>query len=637
MLKYDSLLIIFNMAKLLEYQEPHVAKLIKALEKYNIALDASDTGTGKTYSAIAIAKRLNLRPVIICPKCVINSWTKVAKTFEVDPILITNYDQIIAPWITSTKQQEELILALAESKIMDKFLDEADKAETKSKSESESKTDPNKTKSDLDKTKTDPNKTSSLDNISSVSKSKSKIKSKSESKTKTKTKTKSTDQSRLTKHNKTKSSVQIKPYLEYCKKKFKNANLDNSDSDSEPEANTVNDNDEAAEAIEAVEDIGIGAKAKTKGKSKSKSKSAKTKTKSKSKPKEELQTFEWTIPDKSILIFDEVHRCKNSKTLHYKLLVSIREYLSKDMKCLILSATIADKVKYFAPVAYLLGWINDYDESFPKWIKKKSVDVGFPIGKTIHHMLFPFYGSRLRISELGDLFPHNQILPECYDMENAGEIENQYMIIQKALGDLREKKESARCILEIILRARQMIELLKYPTFCELIEDHLENDLSVVVFVNFNETLLKLAKTFNTDSVVHGKQTQEQRQKIIDDFQANRTNILIANIKAGGVGISLHDIHGEHQRVSIISPTWSAQDTMQTLGRIHRAEGKTPAIQKFVFCAGTIEEYICEKLREKLDNLSLINDGVLHPFPKLDTDCDVNEDGKISVSSYLNI
>jgi superfamily II DNA or RNA helicase len=72
--------------------------------------------------------------------------------------------------------------------------------------------------------------------------------------------------------------------------------------------------------------------------------------------------------------------------------------------------------------------------------------------------------------------------------------------------------------------------------------------------------------------------------------------------------------------VSIISPTWSAQDTVQTLGRIHRAEGKTPAIQKFVFCAGTIEEYICDKLREKLDDMSMINDGVLHPFPKLETD-----------------
>ena len=304
---------------------------------------------------------------------------------------------------------------------------------------------------------------------------------------------------------------------------------------------------------------------------------------------------------------------------------SIKEYIKPDIKCLVLSATIADKINFFGPVGYVLGWYTDIDK-FKIWLNKKAKDTGFTLSKTIHHKLFPFYGSRMRIAELGDLFPHNQILPECYDMDNAQEIEGQYRIIQIALADLREAKANAGCILEIILRARQMIEMLKYPTFCELIDDHLESGLSVVVFVNFNDTMNKLAQTFETTSVIHGKQTEIERLKVIDDFQSNKTNIIIANIKAGGVGISLHDIHGGHPRVSIISPTWSAQDTMQTLGRIHRAEGKTPAIQKFVFCAGTIEEYICDKLREKLDDMSMINDGVLHPFPKLETDPDTDSD-----------
>ena len=54
-------------------------------------------------------------------------------------------------------------------------------------------------------------------------------------------------------------------------------------------------------------------------------------------------------------------------------------------------------------------------------------------------------------------------------------------------------------------------------------------------------------------------------------------------IQAGGVGVSLHDLHGGHPRMSIISPTWSGQDLKQVLGRIHRAGSKTPAIQKIVF------------------------------------------------------
>ena len=44
--------------------------MIKSLHNYNIDIDASDTGTGKTYCALSIAKKLNLKPLIICPKSV---------------------------------------------------------------------------------------------------------------------------------------------------------------------------------------------------------------------------------------------------------------------------------------------------------------------------------------------------------------------------------------------------------------------------------------------------------------------------------------------------------------------------------------------------------------------------------------
>lgn len=563
------------MAKLLDYQIPHVDKLIRGLNQYNVVVDASDTGTGKTFSALFTAKKLNLRPFIVCPKCVISSWKRVANSIGIDPIMVINYDQIIAPSIRSNSQQNSKLEILADYLEKQANANQIDQLE-KIIPELE-KIIPELINEDI--------------NIVAKSKTKTKI-------------TKSNKVKKIKKINKlTYSDDQVKLFLQYCKKKFAPA-LEADEADEANEADNA-EVDELAEALE-VDNVVIVAKPKTKSKDK-------------------FISFEWYLPSNTIIIFDEVHRCKNKKTLHFQLLKSIREYIKPDIKCMVLSATIADKINFFGPVGYTLGWYSDIDK-FKIWLNKKAKDTGFSLSKTIHHMLFPFYGSRMRIAELGDLFPRNQILPECYDMDNAADIENQYKIIQKALADLREAKANAGCILEIILRARQMIEMLKYPTFCELIDDHLESGLSVVIFVNFNDTLNKLAQTFETTSVIHGKQTEIERLKVIDDFQSNKTNILIANIRAGGVGISLHDIHGGHPRVSIISPTWSAQDTMQTLGRIHRAEGKTPAIQKFVFCAGTIEEYICDKLREKLDNMSMINDGVLHPFPKLETDQDTHSD-----------
>jgi hypothetical protein len=61
---------------------------------------------------------------------------------------------------------------------------------------------------------------------------------------------------------------------------------------------------------------------------------------------------------------------------------------------------------------------------------------------------------------------------------------------------------------------------------------------------------------------------------------------MIANIKAGGTGVSLHDLHGNYPRVAIHFPTWSSIDFKQALGRIYRANAKSDARQIIVYCGG---------------------------------------------------
>ena len=54
--------------KLLDYQESHVIRMINILLAHNIALDASDTGIGKTYIASAICKELKKNLLLFAPK-----------------------------------------------------------------------------------------------------------------------------------------------------------------------------------------------------------------------------------------------------------------------------------------------------------------------------------------------------------------------------------------------------------------------------------------------------------------------------------------------------------------------------------------------------------------------------------------
>lgn len=437
--------------KLLVYQIDHTKNLLHILSTNITALDASDTGTGKTYSAIAVCAQLKLNPVIICPKSVISSWTKVCKTFNVTPFMIVNYETIkYGKYYVNNKRMKCPYITVTENK------------------------ETNKTE------------------------------------------------------------------------------------------------------------------------------------------------FKWNFNEKQniIFIFDEVHKCSNIETLNGQLLYHSK---NEDIKMLLLSATIADKPEKFRLFFYVLNFIdpkqvterkmtyNNYMQIMHKWILRDAKPM-----IRIYNMLYPQRSSRMKIDVLGDLFPETQIIAEPYFMgdKRAAAIEHEYKIIAMELEKLKQKgKTDKRNILVKILRAHQKIEILKIPTFVELTNDYIENGFSVVIFVNFTQTLETLADMLHTDCLIYGEQTSEQRDKNINKFQENKTKIIISNIKSGGVGISLHDIYGGHPRVSLISPTWDAVNLVQALGRIHRAGSKSKSLQRIIYADGTIESKIADKIQKKLKDINSLNNG----------------------------
>jgi hypothetical protein len=76
------------------------------------------------------------------------------------------------------------------------------------------------------------------------------------------------------------------------------------------------------------------------------------------------------------------------------------------------------------------------------------------------------------------------------------------------------------------------------------------------------------------------------------------------------VGVSLHDPTGGKPRLALISPTFSAQDLRQALGRVHRAGG-AHSIQRIIFAAGTCEAAACAVVARKLAHIEMLNDGDL--------------------------
>ncbi len=515
-----------TIAKLLPYQVPHLLQMHECLKIRNRVVDASDTGTGKTYAAVAVCKMLKLKPFVICPKSVISSWKNVCKYFDIQIFGISNYEMLRnGNYYTDTYES-------VKCPYMDK-------------------------------------------DVKRISKEGKKL---------MKQKIKIMDKMRASESHVERYTLEKK--LEDIISKI-----------SIEEEKCLTKNDAVKNKLEKV------------------------------------YTYHFYLPPDTLVIVDEAHRCKNKESQSSQIMIALHK---NNVKIMLLSATLTDKIDCFKPFGILFGFYSTVDD-YRLWMKSKvkeleKTNIKFEKDvkdeeddekvidnkmklKVIHNNIFPQFGSRMKICELGDMFPKNNITATPYYLDNHEEIDKIYNDINDCIEKLKKKEDDAQCILAVLLRARQRIEMLKIPIMLELVEEGFDNKYSVVIFVNFLETMEYLVKYFRETlkydkiSLVLGGQGIQERDQNIADFQDNTNKIMIAMIQAGNVGISLHDIHGGHPRMSVISPSWSGQDTKQALGRIHRAGSKSPAIQKLVYVADTYEEQVAGLVHEKIRNIGAINDG----------------------------
>jgi len=337
------------------------------------------------------------------------------------------------------------------------------------------------------------------------------------------------------------------------------------------------------------------------------------------------------FPKNSLVILDEVHKCKSATSKNSDFLIKLK---MDGYKSLLLSATSATnplemKAFGFATTLHNLTSYRQFITDSGAYVGRYG---GFQIDlqsqktveamSNIHDKLFNLYkvSSRMTRKMFDKIFPDNHIMAECFDMgTNTDKINKVYQQMESELAALEESSVNySQHHFAIMTKARRMAELLKVPTMVEMIEDWYDEGISPVVFVNFTDTVEAIEKQLAKNRKFDGKiarivggQSDKVRQKDIVLFQSDNKRIMIANLAAGNAGVSLHDLNGNFARGAIISPSYSAINLLQALGRIHRAEGKTKCIQKVMFAAGTIEEDACKRVQSKLNNLECLNDGDL--------------------------
>lgn len=336
------------------------------------------------------------------------------------------------------------------------------------------------------------------------------------------------------------------------------------------------------------------------------------------------EVFTWNIPKNTLLIFDESHRLKGHGTQNSEIAMQAKKQGYKILCC---SATSSINPMEMKTVGFILGIYKS--GKWTQFMRDHGCEKGRfgwefngdkNILKKLHADFFLDRGVRVRREDIKD-FPDCDVMADAYNMgeHSEKELKAVYAEMDKELLLLKAKSKNTKEYkinsMVLMLRSWQKAELIKVPLFVEMAEDAIEDGMSVVIFVNFSDTIRALLKRLNTNCVVWGENKGNEREKNIEDFQADKKRVIIVNSSAGGTGVSLHDLNGNYSRMAIISPHPSAVILKQCLGRVWRTGGKSKSIQRIVFCANTVEEDICEKLKTKLENLDLINDGDLSQSP----------------------
>lgn len=112
-----------------------------------------------------------------------------------------------------------------------------------------------------------------------------------------------------------------------------------------------------------------------------------------------------------------------------------------------------------------------------------------------------------------------------------------------------------------------------------------------------------------------GSQSREERQSEIDKFQRGKSLYCAFTFSAGGVGLSLHHTNTDRRgrtvnlrpRRTFLTPTYSAQDFVQGLGRAHRSVfSLSDTEQTILFYRNTVEEHVMARVSLKLKCLTKV-------------------------------
>jgi SWI/SNF-related matrix-associated actin-dependent regulator 1 of chromatin subfamily A len=160
-----------------------------------------------------------------------------------------------------------------------------------------------------------------------------------------------------------------------------------------------------------------------------------------------------------------------------------------------------------------------------------------------------------------------------------------------------EESKSLTVQFTKLTKIRQVIADEKVSQTIELAENIVEQGKKVIIFCNFTDSLNKICEHFGKSAVkINGSMSKPERQHSVDSFQENdKIKVLVGNIKAAGVGITLTAA----EAVIMNDLSFLPSDHAQAEDRAYRYGQKNNVLVYYPIFENTIEGIIYDILNNK--------------------------------------
>lgn len=305
-----------------------------------------------------------------------------------------------------------------------------------------------------------------------------------------------------------------------------------------------------------------------------------------------------------LMIADEAHYLKSASTNRTSAITA----LSKNVRYkLFLSGTpfINCSIDIF-PVAQICNphEFSDFNEFAERYAFKQIVSYRTKYGVK-HSVKYSKVKNTAELSKkLRDSFfiryKRDEVLkslPECVETTiwlskscgvKASEIE-----MQQVESAIKEGKLAG----EAISKLRKDIGLRKVKSIAEYVEDLLDTESSVILFAHHKDVIEKYVNELKKHKpyIITGSVSGADRAKAIDGFQEGVSRLIIMNIAAGGVGITLT----KAKHVVFAEFPWVYSEYSQAIGRAHRNGQLSNVTVHNFMVEGSIDERIVKTVMSK--------------------------------------